>query len=178
MDIDTILALLQSIGICITAVWAIWRFRIESPTKPRIELALDAEFLGPQAGKYLASVSILVRNRGTVSHTIDGLELKIQGINDGTKVESFEERSEKLVTEGDMNHRICFPEKIVELPNLIPPDYKYYFVRAGVEQIIHYHTAIDANIRFVRVFAAFHYKGSQDKHTAEKIFGLGQGSRT
>ncbi len=161
------LSLLQAIGILVGAGWAFFRFRIESPAKPRIELDVDAEFMGPQAGQYIAGISIQVRNKGTVSHTIERLELDILGLKLDAPVLPH--------PNADFAQRVNFPEKLFKSDNIIYDKYGYYFVRAGVQQTIYYHTAVPENIRFVRVWAAFHYRGvdKKHKHTVERIFEVG-----
>lgn len=163
---------LQTIIILAGVVWAIWRFRIELPTKPRIELDVDAKFFGPQQGQYIIGINIQVRNKGTVSHTIDRLELNIRGIKPNGSVLPHPDE--------DMEQRVNFPEKIFRSNNIIYSDYKYYFIRAGVQQTIFYHTAVPEDIRFVRVWAAFHYRGMDEnhKHTVERIFEVKAASST
>ncbi len=150
---------LQALVLLAGVVWAIWRFRIELPTKPRIELDVDVEFLGPQLGQHLASIAIQVHNRGAVNHQIEQLEIKIRGLKGDAPLE---------VLPG-LAQRVNFPHKIVEANNIMGK-YKYYFIRAGVQQRIHYHTAIPEGVRYILVWAAFHYSRAGDKHTVERIF--------
>lgn len=164
--LDFILNILKTIGLLAATVWAIWRFRIESPYKPRIELNVDMAFLGPQSGQYIAGINIEVNNKGTVNHTIDHLELNIRGIKVKTSLQ--------LHSDKDKNGSVYFPELIFKSDNIINAKYQYYFLRAGVQQTIYYHTLVPEDICFVRVWAAFHYKGidKNEKHTVERIFEI------
>lgn len=146
VNASTILQVLQSLVIFIGALWAFVRFRIELPTKPRIELDVDAVFLGPQQGNYIASISILIRNKGTVNHEIHKLKLEILGLNEDMMIEALSNKGQ----------RVNFPVPILNSDNIIPKEYGYYFVRAGVQQTIHYYTPVAEGIRFVRIWAAFH----------------------
>ena len=159
---DLLLSIVQILGIIFGAIWAWFGFRIELPHKPRIELELDAVFLGPQMGRYIGSISIRVHNKGTVNHTIEQLEIDIRGLKHNDPIQTLSEKEQ----------RVNFPEKTAQSRNIIPSKYKHYFVRAGVQQTILYHTSIPEDIRFVRAWAAFRYSGADGKHTVERIFNI------
>lgn len=154
------LNILQALGIVVGAVWAYYRFRKEKPTHPRIEFDVDATFMPPQQGQYMATFAIRANNKGTVEHRFTEIRIRILGLKQEDALKTSEERAK----------RVDFPERIVPTVNILPEEFKYFFVRPGINQSFNYFTAISDSIRFIVVRLSFKYEKSEELHTTERVF--------
>ena len=157
---DIILNAIQAGILVAGAIWAFIRFKMEDPLHPRIEFAIDCKFFGPQAGSYLTVFTVSARNKGNVEHTFAGIRLRVRGIKDKEPLTEFTKYPPMT----------NFPETIMKEVNIVPPEFKYFFVRPGIDQDFNYVTQIADNIRFIIVRATFKYKKSNELHTAENVF--------
>ena len=140
--------------------WAYFRFKKEGVHSPRIELDLDCAFLGPQQGNYVAAFSIYAENKGQVEHRFKEIRLRVRGIR----------RNEVLVEWDERRPMLLFPDLIMSKANVVPPDYKYFFVRPSVRQRISYVTPISEEFSFILARLTFMYGSSNEIHTAERVF--------
>ncbi len=137
--IDVIIKSIQLLIILISAMWAYFRFRKEHPLHPRIEFDINCKFFGPQQNSYLTSFTISANNKGNVEHEFSEIRLRVLGIKTGQPLTDFLERPPMA----------NFPVEIMKGVNIVPPKFKRFFVRPGVNQAFNYTTQVHENIRFI-----------------------------
>ncbi|WP_158859763.1 RipA family octameric membrane protein [Lunatibacter salilacus] len=146
--------------------------KIERKHKARIQFELAATFLGPQAGHYIAEVTIILHNKGLVRNMIDDLHLKILGIKQDAKIVLLKgEDHPQVIDRQDEQKAIDqiakFPETFVDT-NILE-NKGSFFVEPGVVQQFTYVARIPANIRFIFVRSKFKYH-KDSTHSAQKVF--------
>ncbi len=158
--IEMFFNLAQLIVVLAGAIWAYFRFRKENPLHPRIEFDIKCAFWGPQHNSYLTEFVLTADNKGNVDHQFNEIRLRVLGIKSGEPFSEFAKYPPMT----------CFNEKIIDEVNIIPPKYKYYFVRPGVCQTFNYVSQVSEDIRFILVRATFFYEATHELHTAERVF--------
>lgn len=139
--------------------------KIERKHKARIQFELAAIFLGPQAGHYIAEVTIILHNKGLVRNVIDDLHLKVLGIKQDAKI--------GLLGQDEQNKGLeqiaKFPETFVDTNML--ENKGSFFVEPGIVQQFTYVARIPEDIRFILVRSKFKYH-EKSEHTAQKVFNV------
>lgn len=148
--------------------------KIERKHKARIQFELSAIFLGPQAGHYIAEVTIILHNKGLVRNVIDNLHLKVLGIKKDAKIELLERKDQQHINDGKDEQMAIdsvakFPEMFVNMNML--ENKGSFFVEPGVVQQFSYVARIPEDIRFIVVRSSFKYHETS-KHSAQKVFEL------
>lgn len=160
MTIDQIIELLTLITVVVSGLWVYFHFIREDPLCPRIEFNLDCSFFGPQDNAYVAAFSIYAHNKGRVEHKFRNIKIKAHGIKMGESVTFWEGHAPKLY----------FPTKVFHEANLVHNNYKYFFVRPGINQTFSFVTRIPIEFRFILVRATFEYENAEGLQTAERVF--------
>lgn len=137
--------------------------------EPHIEFTIDARFFGPIEGQWLAEVSLIAHNVGSVIQHFSRIHLRIRGIPEGEPLKRWEGHG----------CRAEFPMLIAEEKNIIPKtrDGKeiLYFAEPGVRQTFTYMTTIPRQTRFVLIFAEFDYYEKDGRtHDCERVFALNE----
>ncbi len=147
---------------------------IERKHIARIQFELAAVFRGPQAGHYIAEVTMILHNKGLVRNVIDKLQLKVLGIKQDAKIELLEREDQEQAVEGKDDQLIIetvakFPETFVDTNML--ENKGSFFVEPGVAQQFTYVARIPEDIRFILVRSKFYYH-EKSEHTAQKVFDV------
>lgn len=158
--IQTILSAAQFAVVLAGVCWAIYRFRVEAPLNPRIELDVRAAFNGPQNGYYVTQILVSATNKGLRVRKFPSLKLLVRGISKHSDIQEWPEHEPRLL----------FPEKLIDHAEVIfRENYGHIFVEPGVNQNVSYNCRIPDHIRFVTVRAEFKYDEKRT-HSAERLF--------
>jgi hypothetical protein len=129
---------------------------------PHIEFELKCNFYGPEKDDFIAEFLLIVRNKGIVQQKFKDIRFRVRGI------------------EGELSYwqgnepRLAFPIKIVDNVSILPKNYNFFFIEAGIEQVFTYITKIPSSTKYISAYAEFNY----DKftpHTTEKVFSVKAG---
>ncbi len=142
---------------------------LERKYKPHIEFTLDAEFLGPQKGKYIAEFIIYANNKSLVRHEFKKIEFRVLGIK----------KEEELCEWKNHPPRLYFPHEIIDpkKTDIFPGGWNFIFVEPGVKQRISFAAPIDADYAYIVAHAKFNYD-SYTPHTIERVFALNETSQS
>lgn len=139
------------------------REELERRYEPHIEFTMDANFFGPQKGKYAAEFIIHAHNKSLIRHEFKKIRFQVRGIK----------KDEELMIWDKHPPILRFPHKIIDPDetDIVPKDWNYIFVEPGVKQQIDFVTPIDADYAYIVARAEFRY----DKHTPhaiERVFAV------
>ncbi len=146
--------------------------KIERKHKSRIQFELTAIFMGPQAGHYLAEVTMILHNKGLVRNVIDNLNLKVLGIKQDAKITLLERDDQQQIkdlknVQKPIDQKAKFPETFVDKKML--KNKGSFFVEPGIVQQFTYVARIPEDIRFILVRSKFKYH-EKSEHTAQKVY--------
>jgi hypothetical protein len=127
---------------------------------PRTRVDLDCRFVGPEQGRYLAEVLIIVDNTGRVRRSFKHMNIRLRGILADTPLQRWKERDEC---------RLKFPEPIAKA-DIVPPGEHYYYVEPGVRQTFTYVTDVPATVRYVLAHIKLEAMPSGNDDLSETIF--------
>jgi len=167
MDCGTTKCLIESVAQILGSIAILtggWWFLYTTQFKPRVQFDLDCHLLplGSGGRAYLAEVFFIFENKGFVEHRLYDLSLSIHGLSDATSTGQPPAESTRL-----FNRRL-FPRQVI-----VPPNYKWYFVRPGVRQIITYQALLSEPGPFIQVMSGFTYRErSKWPHTARRVFSV------
>lgn len=143
------------------AVWAIVKTVRRREHAPRLQFAVDIQFVGVQDGQWLVELLALVDNNGLVRHTIREFtfDLRILYARDHIK-------------EGDqaVNGQTLIPNKI-KTGAWVPSAWEGTFIEPGVQTRYSFVSAIPVNATFALLHGRFDY-GQNSFHTADKLVAV------
>ncbi|MCG7893954.1 MAG: hypothetical protein JAZ12_05830 [Candidatus Thiodiazotropha taylori] len=137
------------------------RAEIERRYKPHIEFTMDANFAGPQKGKYVAEFVIYAHNKSLVRHEFKSIPFRVLGIK----------KNEELMIWGQHSPRLEFPHEIIDSDQTDLVPWNFIFVEPGVIQQIHLATPISDEYAYIVAHAVFHYD-KYTPHVIERVFAL------
>jgi hypothetical protein len=145
-------------AILVAAIW----FFMTRKFRRRIQLDLDCKIydLASNPLKRVAEIQFCIENKGLVNHRMRELTVSIHSLQTDSQLEVKDKTGE-----------LVFPAVLLERTNIVPPDYRYYFVRPGIRQLITHIVPLDASISLIRVTAGFHYdRHANFPHTVRRVF--------
>ena len=147
---------------------AAWWFLYTTQFKPRVQFDVECRFFPLQFSKtYVAEVSFVFENKGFVEHRLYDLSVSIHGLRGDLS-------SSVLVQDKRLFDVRLLPKQVI-----VPPKYRWYFVRPGVRQVITHHAVLDDPGALVQVTAGFSYEEKSEwPHTARRVFAVAPASST
>jgi len=145
------------------AVFTYYRFFREGSHKQRIEFDIDCRDLGVAGQERILEIGCTAENKGNVEQRFDDIRVTVRGLQRGAALKEIDGHEPRL----------AFPEKL-QRASLISAKYKYYFVRPKVKQRFPLVVRIPVSWSHVHVRGTFKYKGTDEIHSAERAFSLGE----
>lgn len=164
MSLEKIIFEVIKIGLAIAAAgFTYYQFFREGKHKQRIQFDIDCQDLSVLGKERIIEIGCIAENKGNVEQWVDDIRVEVRGLDASGSL-------------GEMkNHapRLKFPDKLSKA-SLISRKWKYYFVRPHVTQRFPLVIRIPGNVSHILVRSTFRYRGTDDIHSAERAFKLGE----
>lgn len=159
---DVISGIATAAAISAAALW----FLITTKFRPRLQFDLGCNFLPLKENPsyVIAELQLIFENPGFVEYRFHNLNVSVHALE-----------SEDSFTKRDGTEELRFMKRLLPQTELVQKNYRYYFIRPGVRQIIPHIIVIPASISAIRVTASFDYRRLKsnhpgDPHTARRVF--------
>jgi hypothetical protein len=144
------------------ALFTYYKFFSEDPHKQRIEFEIDCVDLGIKGSDRIIEIVVITENKGNVEHRFEDIRLHMRGIDAGSKLVEIEGHEPRLAFPIDLGKTSLVPEKL-----------GYVFVRPNIKQRFTLARRVPASWTHIQARATFKYKRTDEFHTAERAFALG-----
>jgi len=138
-------------------IFTYFRFFREGTHRQRIELDIEFNDLGKKKDDRIIEIGVVVENKGNVDHKVDGIRLRIRGLDNNTCLSELEGHKPRLV----------FPKDLGKI-NLVPSG--KYFVRPNVKQRFSVVIRIPGDWTHMLARSTFKYDGDVGVHDTERGF--------
>lgn len=157
--IDLVSRFIAFATLIVGVVWGLLKFFRRDEHFPRVEFEVDARFVGQQGGRVLVEVVAVLTNRGLVPVRIRDMGFKLRGL-----------RAADPLQEGDpaIRGQLRIPHLLKE-GEFVPGHWGHTFIYPGVRTEYNYITALDADVRFLRVEGSFAYDRPGHAHHAARL---------
>jgi hypothetical protein len=138
--------------------WVYRKYIRQQERYPNIEFSADIQFIGVQAGYWIAELIATVENKGKAQHRMEEFAFDLNGIERGKAIQSDQR----------WGNQVDFPVPIAE-GSFLPGQFRCFFIDPGVRAKYSYITRIPVTVAFVILHCWFKYGDNRRfSHTAER----------
>jgi hypothetical protein len=148
----------------IGGAWVYAKFVRQQERYPNIEFSSDIQFIGTQAGFWIAELIATVENRGKAQHRMTDFRFDLNSI----------QANSEISTDDRWGGQVNFPVEVAT-GSFLPKQFDFFFVDPGVKAKYSYITRIPVTASFALLHCRFRYGDARGySHTAERTIAVPQ----
>lgn len=173
MNFQDLYSIIAIIAIVTAGFWTLYRFGISREQYAKLQFDLALNQLGNSRDKHIIELAAIISNKGIARQYIRHFRFNILTFDDTMPFDLTDLKIEKRLKFHELDSGLRWVSS--EHPA---------FVDGGITQQFTYVTAIDANVKFVMIYAKFDHltkllgKDRSEHYRISKTFAIVPGTRT